>query len=140
MAFGERVAHLLEEKTIYSEKTSINFGAIVLRQRLICTPSDIIDAKKCSEQTVRHIPSSSASVVADAIMRHKVLMIEFDEAIHRGAVVGHIVRLNGAAVVSHGEILDPFLVDGRGLLQGRVAERVAGGWLLFVGVEVSAGV
>ena len=54
-------------------------------------------------------------MVRDAIMGHEVLMIKTDEAIHRGAVAGHVVGLDGAAVVGHGEIMDPFLVDGRGL-------------------------
>lgn len=51
-------------------------------------------------------------MVADAIMGHKMLMIETHEAVHRGTVVGHVVRLDHAAVVSQCEIVDPFLVDG----------------------------
>ncbi len=54
-------------------------------------------------------------MVGDAIMRHEVLMIKTYEAIHRGAVAGHVVGLDSAAVVRHCEIVDPFLMDGRGL-------------------------
>ena len=51
-------------------------------------------------------------MVADAIVWHEMLMIETHEAIHRGTVVGHVVRLDHAAVVGHCEVVDPFLVDG----------------------------
>ena len=52
-------------------------------------------------------------MVAHAIVRHELLVIIAHEAIHRGAVTGHVVGLDDAAVVNHGKILDPFLVDGR---------------------------
>lgn len=79
-------------------------------------------------------------MVADAIVRQVMLMIETHKAIHRGAVFGHVVGLDGAAVVGHGEIMEPFLVDGIGLWQRRVAKRVAMRRLFFFGVEVGAGV
>lgn len=139
-ARGGRIAHLLEQKSVNCKKTPIYLGAIVLGKRLIRAPSNIIDAKESSEQTVGRIPPSSASVVADAIKRHEMLMVEPDEAVHSGAVFSHVVGLDGAAVVGHCEILDPFLVDGRGFWQSRVAEWVGGGWLFFFGIEVGAGV
>ena len=45
-------------------------------------------------------------------MRHVVLMVESDETVHSGTVIGHVVGADGAAVVGHGEVMDPFLVDG----------------------------
>lgn len=79
-------------------------------------------------------------MVADAIKRHELLVVETDEAIHRGAVSSHVVGLDGAVVVGHGEILNPFLVDGRGFGQSRVAEWVGGGRLFFFEVKVGGGV
>ena len=108
-------AHLLEQECINGKQTPIDLSAIVLGKRLIRASSDIVDTVKRSEQAIRRIPSRGASVVRDAIMWHEVLMIETDEAIHRSAVAGHVVGLDGAAVVGHCEVMDPFLVDGRGL-------------------------
>ena len=112
----------------------------MLDERLIRAPFHIIDAKESSEQTIRRLPPSSASVVGNAIERHELLMVETYEAVHGGAVCSHVVCLDGAAVVGHCEILDPFLVDGRGFWQSRVAEWVSGGWLFIFGIEVGTGV
>ena len=76
-------------------------------------------------------------MVADAIVRHEVLMIKSYEAIHCGAVARHVVDLDGAAVVGHCEIMNPFLVCRRGLRERRVAKRVLRRWLLFLGIEIS---
>lgn len=107
-----RAVHLLEQEAIDGEETRIEFSAIVLREGLIRAPSHVVDAEKGSEQTIRRVPPRGARVVGDAVMRHEVLMVETDEAVHRGAVVGHVVGPDGAAVVGHCEIMDPFLVDG----------------------------
>lgn len=105
-----KVAHLLEQKPIYGEKSFINLRAIVSRQWLIRTSSNVIDAIKGSKQSICRVPPGSFSVVADAIMRHVQLMIVAHEAIHGGAETGHVVCLNGGPVVGHCEIMDPFSI------------------------------
>ena len=75
-------------------------------------------------------------MVADAIARHEMLMIETHEAIHCGTVAGHVVGLDNAVVVCHCKILDPFLVDRRGVWQRRVAERIARGGLILLRIKV----
>lgn len=84
---------------------------MILRRWLVRASSNIIDTEKGSEQTICPVPSSSASVVGHSIIRHIVFMVEAYEAIHRGAVAGHVVGLDNTAVVCHCEIMDPFLVD-----------------------------
>ena len=79
-------------------------------------------------------------MVGDAVVRHVVFVVEAHEGVHRGAVAGHVVGPDGAAVVRHCEVVDPFLVDRRRFWEGRVAERVAEGGLFFLGVEVGTGV
>ena len=79
-------------------------------------------------------------MVADAIMGHVLLMIKAHEAIHCGAEAGHVVGLDGASVVAHCEIMDPFLVNRGGLWQRRVAERIAGRGLFFLRIEVGGSV
>ena len=79
-------------------------------------------------------------MVADAIARHEMLMIKPHEAIHCGTVAGHVVGLDKAVVVCGCEILDPFLVDRRGVSQRRVAERIARRGLFFLRIKVGGAV
>ena len=51
-------------------------------------------------------------MVADAVVRHVMLVVKAREAIHGGAVVGHVVGLDGAVVVIQCEVMNPFLVNG----------------------------
>ena len=100
--FGRRFADLLKQESIHSEKTCVDFRAIIFRQWLIRTSSDIIDAEEGSKETICRIPPSSASVVGDAIIWHVLFMIEPHEGVHCGAVHGHVVSLENAAVVGQG--------------------------------------
>ena len=138
--YTRRFANLLEQKPIYSEKTCINLRAIIFRQWLIRTPSDIIDAKEGSKEAIRRIPPSSAGVVGDAIIRHILFMIESHEAVHGGAVAGHVVCLENAAVVGQCQVMDPFLANRRGPWERRVAERIVGRGLFLLRIEAGGGV
>ena len=51
-------------------------------------------------------------MVADAVVRQVVLVVEACEAVHGGAVAGHIVGIDGAVIVVQCEVVDPFLVKG----------------------------
>lgn len=51
-------------------------------------------------------------MVADAVVGEVVLVVEAREAVHGGAVGGHVVGLDDAGVVLKGEVVDPFLVNG----------------------------
>lgn len=79
-------------------------------------------------------------MIGDAITRQKITMIAADEAIYHEAGACHVVGLDGAGIVCHCEIVDPFLVDRRGLWGERVAERIAGGGLFLFGIEATFGV
>ena len=97
--FKRRFANLFEQKPIYGEKTSVYFRAIIFRQWLIRTSSDIVDAKEGRKETIGRIPPCSAGVFSDTIIRHVLFMIEAHEGVHRGAVAGYVVGLDDAAVV-----------------------------------------